>query len=143
MLWKTMKPVVTITILLLLLSISAYSNEEGSNEDVFSFRLVDGIKKTVVFFGKIDEEGKTFFYATGFLVRVQNIYHLLTAKHVVANMKTGKLQNDGMLVFFNSKDGSITSRSIENMKQMYKVNWIFHKNAEVDVAIIPFGIDLQ
>lgn len=143
MLWKTIKSVVIITILLLLLSILAYSNGEGSNEDVFSFRLVDEAKKTVVFIGKIDKEENIFLYATGFLVRVQNICHLLTAKHVVANMKTGKLQDDGMLVLFNSKDGGIASRSIENIKQRYKVNWIFHKNAEVDVAIIPFEIDLQ
>jgi hypothetical protein len=143
MLWKTMKPVIIITILLLLLSILDYSNGEVSNENVFSVKLVDEIKKTVVFIGKIDKEEKPFFYATGFLVRVQNIYYLLTAKHVVANMETGKLQDDGMLIFFNSKDGSIASRSIENIKQKYKVNWIFHKNAEVDVAIIPFGIDLQ
>lgn len=142
MLWKIINPV-AITILLLLFSILAYSNGEGSNENVFSSRLVDEIKKTVVFIGKIDKEEKTFFYATGFLVRVQNVYHLLTAKHVVANMETGKLQDDGMLVFFNSKDGSIASRSIENIKQIYKVTWIFHNNAEVDIAIIPFGIDLQ
>jgi len=143
MLWKTMKPVVIIVILLLLFPILAYSNGEGNNENVFSHRLVDEIRKTVVFIGKVDKEEKPFYYATGFLVRIQSVYHLLTAKHVVTNMETGKLRDDEMFVFFNSKDGGITSRSIENMKQTHKVNWIFHKNAEVDIAIIPFGINLQ
>lgn len=143
MLWKTMKPVVIIVILLLLFPILDYSNGEGNNESVFSPRLVDDIKKTVVFIGRVDKEEKPFYYATGFLVKIQSVYHLLTAKHVVANMETGKLWDDEMFVFSNLKDGGITSCSIENMKQAYKVNWIFHKNAEVDIAIIPFGINLQ
>ncbi len=91
----------------------------------------------------LTQEVRLRFYATGFLVSIQNVYHLLTAKHVVASMKTGKLQDEGMLVFFNSKDGRIGLRSIESVKKNYGVNWIFHKNVEVDVAIIPFGLDSQ
>jgi len=146
MLWKIMKPAVAMTILAFFLSLSAYSSEEAmkeSNEAGFMVSLVDEIKKTVVFLGEIDKEGKPRFYATGFLVSVQNIYHLLTAKHVVADMETGKLQDDGMLIFFNSKDGRIDARSMENIKQEFNVDWIFHENAEVDVAIIPFGLDPQ
>jgi len=146
MLWKIIKLFTVMTILVILLSVSAYSSGEAmkkSNRGGFMVSLVDEIKKTVVFLGKIDKEGKPYFSATGFLVRVQNICHLVTAKHVIVNMKTGKLQDDGMFVFFNSKDGRITSRSIENIKHKFNLNWIFHKNAEVDVAIIPFGLDLQ
>jgi len=143
MLWKTKKPVVIIAILLLLFPILAYGNGEGNNENVFSPRLVDEIKKTVVFIGGVGKEEKPFYNATGFLVSIQNINHLITAKHVVQDLETGKLRDDEMLVFFNSKDGGIISRSIENIKQAGKVNWIFHKNAEVDIAIIPFGINLQ
>jgi hypothetical protein len=106
-------------------------------------KLIEEIKKTVVFLGKIDHEGKPQFYATGFLVTVQNVYHLLTAKHIVVDMKTGKLQDDEMLVFFNLKDGGIAARSIKDIKRSSGANWIFHKNAEVDIAIIPFGLDPQ
>ncbi len=106
-------------------------------------KLIEEAKKTVVFLGKIDREGKPQFYATGFLVGVQNIYHLLTARHVVTDRETGELQDDKMLAFFNSKDGRITSRSIKDIKRNFNVNWIFHQNAEVDIAIIPFGLDPQ
>ena len=29
------------------------------------------------------------------------------------------------------------------MKRKFGVDWVFHKNAEVDIAIIPFGLDPQ
>ena len=103
--------------------------------------LIEEVKKTIVFLGKIDREGELQFYATGFLVNVENAYHLLTAKHVIADMKTNKLKDDEMHVFFNSKGGGIASRSIKDIKKGFEVNWIFHQNAEVDIAIIPFGLD--
>jgi hypothetical protein len=106
-------------------------------------KLIEEVKKTVVFLGKIDHEGKPQFYATGFLVSVQNIYHLLTAKHVVVDMKTSELKDDEILAFFNSQDGGIASLSIKDIKRSFGVNWIFHQNAEVDIAIIPFGLDPQ
>jgi len=106
-------------------------------------KLIEEIKKKVVFIGKVDHEGRPQFQATGFLVSVQNIYHLLTAKHVVVNIKTGELQDNEMLAFFNSKNGEIASRSIKDIKRRFGVNWIFHQNAEVDIAIIPFGLDPQ
>ncbi len=48
-----------------------------------------------------------------------------------------------MLSFFNSKDGKIASRSIEEIKKNFSVDWIFYENKEVDIAIIPFGLDTQ
>jgi|Deesub1362B_J571_1020462.scaffolds.fasta_scaffold08641_2 hypothetical protein len=106
-------------------------------------KLLEEVKKTVVFLGKIDNQKNSQFYATGFLVSVQNIYHLLTAKHVVLNIKTGKLQDNEMFAFFNSKDGGIAYRSIKDIKRDFGINWIFHQNPEVDIGIIPFGLDPQ
>lgn len=82
------------------------------------------------------------FYGTGVLIKVQDIYHLITAKHVVTKMQR-ELNDENMLIFFNSKDGSITFRSIEDVKNKFGVNWIFHENEKVDIAIIPFGLDPQ
>jgi len=48
-----------------------------------------------------------------------------------------------MIAFFNSKDGRIASRSIEEIKRNFSVDWIFHEKKEVDIAIIPFGLDPQ
>jgi hypothetical protein len=105
--------------------------------------LLDEIKKTIVFLGKTTEEGKIQFYATGFLVNIQNIFHLATAKHVVVDPRTGKFVDSGMLAFFNLKDGRISSRSIDQIKKDFAVNWIFHENKDVDIAVIPFGLDPQ
>jgi len=105
--------------------------------------LLDEIKKTIVFLGKTTEEGKIQFYATGFLVNIQNIFHLATAKHVVVDPKTGKFVDNGMLAFFNLKDGRIGSRSIDQIKKNFAINWIFHENNDVDIAVIPFGLDPQ
>jgi hypothetical protein len=105
--------------------------------------LINEIKKTIVFLGKTTAEGKIQFYATGFLVNIQNIFHLLTAKHVVVDPQTGNFIDRGMVAFFNSRDGKIVSRSIDDLKAHLAVNWIFHENRDVDIAIIPFGLDPQ
>lgn len=142
--WRIVKLAGAMTILTFLLSVSAYSNEEKTQgSGGFTGSQLNEIKKTVVFFAKIDDGGKPSFYATGFLVAVENVFHLVTAKHVVVNMKTGKLQDDGMFVSFNSKDGKIVLSPIEDIKKNFNVNWVFHKNAEVDIAVIPFRLNPQ
>lgn len=105
--------------------------------------LIGEIKKTIVFLGKTTREGKIQFYATGFLVSIQNVFHLVTAKHVVVDSETGEFIDSGMLAFFNLKGGTIGSRSIDEIKTHLAVNWIFHEDKDVDIAIIPFGLDPQ
>jgi hypothetical protein len=102
---------------------------------------VTDIKKTVVFLGRINPDGKPQIYATGFLVKVQETYHLLTAKHVVVNKLTGKMQDDNLLAFFNLRGGGITVRSIADMKKQFGIDWTFHQDPKVDIAIIPFLIN--
>jgi hypothetical protein len=131
---------------MLSISFLACSSNEKNNVSVgfvLDLALLNQIKKAVVFLGDIDTKGNPRFYATGSLVKVQNISYLITAKHVVVDRETGDFKDDKILVFFNSKDGTISSRSIENIKQRYNVDWIFHTNPEVDVAIIPFAFDTQ
>lgn len=105
--------------------------------------IIDEIKKTIAFLGKTTEKKEFRLSATGFLVNIQNIFHLATAKHVVLDAKTGSFIDSGMLAFFNQKDGTIGSRSIDEIKKNFAVNWIFHENKDVDIAIIPFGLDPQ
>jgi hypothetical protein len=138
---KIIKVFILITILFLFLSILSYSMAQKDIAEGHLFNLVNNINRTVVFLGDINKEGNPRFYATGALVKVQNIYHLITAKHVVLDRETGDFKDDKMLVFFNSKDGDIMSRPIENAKRDLDASWIFHTNPEVDIAIIPFGID--
>jgi len=102
--------------------------------------LIDEIKKTIVFLGKINEKREIQFHATGFLVSIKNIFHLATAKHVVVDSRTGEFIDSGTLAFFNLKDGKIGSRSLDKIKKNFAVNWIFHEDKNVDIAIIPFGL---
>jgi len=110
-------------------------------------KLINEIKKTVVFLGKITDKGEIDPNATGFLVNIQGIFHLMTAKHVVKEFKNGKFTDkfidEGMWVFFNTTDGKIGLRSIGDIKKKFGINWVFHENKDVDIAIIPFGLDVQ
>jgi hypothetical protein len=125
----------------------ANGNDETGKDDFGEsiFRQsIDEIKKAIVFFGNINDKGKPQFIATGFLVQMEKVFCLVTAKHVVVETKTGKPKEEDIRIFFNSQDGGITSRSIQELRKKYNLNWIFHPTDEaVDVAIIPFGLDLQ
>ena len=77
---KIIKVFILVTILFLFLSILNCSNGTKNVVGGVMFDLVNDIKKTVVFLGDINKEGNPRFYATGALVKVQNIYHLITAE---------------------------------------------------------------
>ena len=83
---------------------------------------IDDIKKAVVFLGEVTGKGKPDFHATGFLVNIHKVYHLVTAKHVVVDKNSGKIDDNRMHVFFNSEDGNINRRSIQEIKNQGKIN---------------------
>ena len=103
-------------------------------------RLLEIIKKTVAFLGKLDEDGKPQPFATGFFVSLGGILHLVTAKHVIVDPENESPRDAGMLVFYNGKDGRIRSRSIDDLKRL-NFTWVFHKKREVDIGILPFHYD--
>lgn len=105
--------------------------------------LLNDIKKTVVFLGTINEKGETVIRATGFLISINNVFHLVTAKHVVLDPRSGRPVDSGMQVLFNLKEGKVGQRPLDEIKKTFAVDWIFHPNSDVDVAIIPFGLDLE
>ncbi len=56
---------------------------------------------------------------------------------------TEERRDRDMFIFFNCKDGTLGKRSLDAIKKNHKVNWIFHpENADVDIAIIPFGLEV-
>jgi hypothetical protein len=110
---------------------------------IFSKRLLEQFRKTVVFLGGFNEKGEIAPQATGFLVTINNIFPLVTAKHVVFDIKKESFIDNSMLMFFNTLDGKIQLRSIDQIKSSFECNWIFHQNREVDIAIMPFGYDQQ
>lgn len=106
-------------------------------------RQLGSLKKSVVFLGKIQKDGKPNIFATGSLVYIGETYHLLTAKHVVINPSTGKEQDEDLLAFFNLKGGGVAVRSISEIKSKYGLKWIFHSDPSVDIALIPFLVDIK
>lgn len=103
--------------------------------------LIEQIKKTVVFLGRLDEQGRANFIATGFLISVADVLHLVTAKHVVISTKTGKPADEGLCVFFNLKTGGIGHRRLDVIKQQFNLQWLVHQRANVDIAMIPFALN--
>lgn len=77
-------------------------------------------------------------YATGFLMGLGGVNHIVTAKHVIMDAN-GKLQDKNLKFFFNGKNGKIINRSIKDLKRS-GANWIFHDNKHVDIAIIPINV---
>ena len=102
-------------------------------------KLLEDIKKATVFLGII-EKGKYNFIATGFLIEINNIFHLVTARHVVFDSKNGKFVDENLFIFFNNKEGKIVFRKISDIKQKFKVNWVIDKT-KIDIALIPFGLN--
>lgn len=111
--------------------------------------LLNQIKQTVVFIGRFqkDEDGrpKSFPIGTGFLVNIQGKLHLATAKHVVCRVDktTGKAieEREGLRVFLNGKgDANVLAYPLEELKKT-GLNWYFHPDEKIDIAITPFPID--
>jgi hypothetical protein len=73
-------------------------------------------------------------------MQIDGIHHLVTAKHVIAR-KDGTVDDEGMVIFFNLVSGTRAFRTLEMTKNKFKVDWIFHQNRDVDIALIPIGID--
>ncbi|MCH7927933.1 MAG: hypothetical protein IID03_08125, partial [Candidatus Dadabacteria bacterium] len=77
--------------LLLLLSLFIISSINSQAESV-DRKFLNDIKQTVVFLGHLKPEIKDkkeyvipVPTATGFLVSIEGVFHLITAKHVIAN----------------------------------------------------------
>lgn len=107
--------------------------------------LINQTRKTIAFLGKPKGDDLTF-YATGFFVNVEDILHLVTAKHVIYDSKTQKLTDEEMQVVVTAKEGSGVGgvrHSIKLSKEKFETEWIFHQNENVDIAIIPSGIDKE
>jgi len=117
----------------------------GVNTQAQQQNPIEIIKKTCVFIGELNQKGEPEYYGTGFLVEISGRLHLVTAKHVVMeNINghfTGKMIDSTYQVFFNKKDKSLGWHSLNEIKNYFNVKWIFHKNPNVDIAIIPFGAD--
>ncbi|MGA2876994.1 MAG: trypsin-like peptidase domain-containing protein [Nitrososphaerales archaeon] len=104
-------------------------------------KILEQVKKTVVFLGDGGGEVKPSFYATGCLLSFQGMTHLVTAKHVVIDNATQQERNPAMRVFYNNINGVGCARAIQDVRSQFGTDWVFHVNPDVDIAILPWGID--
>ncbi len=109
--------------------------------------FINQTKKNIIYFGVKDESNKISFVATGFLIDIDGAYHLVTAKHVIVNKKDGKLtdkiNDDNLYVILNQFSGIQKEASLKKLREEKKVSWIFHSNAQVDIALLPFYLDVK
>lgn len=104
--------------------------------------MIANAKKCVVFLGTINEQGVPNLLATGSLVLVDNVFYLVTAKHVIYDKMKEQLKDENIAVFYNMKNGQVAARKLSSFKND-DIYWIFHENPEVDIAMLPFPIDLK
>ena len=101
-------------------------------------------KKAIVFLGReyVDNDGKTehTWIGTGILIAFKGIYCLCTAKHVIYDANK-KRSYENLFIGYNSKTGGIAGARLDELKKKYSIEWAFHKNNEVDIAIIPIEVD--
>jgi len=102
--------------------------------------------KTIVLIEQLkqDEKGNNIFVSvgTGFITEHETFNILITCKHVVFDNEQ-KTFLPNLFASFNQKDGTLGRRSLETLKKELKIDWFFHKEPNVDLAIMPFGIDQE
>jgi hypothetical protein len=107
---------------------------------------VEAHRKNIVVLGYVDKTNNISLVGTGFLVEIDSISHLITAKHVVTlkgprGEPTNTFLDSNLYAFYYSKSSQVKSKKISDIKNKYKVNWLIHKDSLVDVAMLPFDID--
>lgn len=108
-------------------------------------KLIEDLKKTIVFLGDFDTEGKPRPFATAFLVQVATVFLLVTAKHVVVDDHSKEVDDDKLYAFYNCLTAGVSYayRNLAGFRKREKLEWIFHPNDEVDIGMIPFPINPQ
>jgi hypothetical protein len=117
-----------------------YKKETDKRESLV--RFIDDVKRTVVFLSKPDDDGKDMYFATAFIIAIDDIQYLVTAKHAVTDRRTKQISDEGKKVYFNLKTGEYSARSFEEIKNSHNVEWITHPDHDVDIAMIPFGMNV-
>lgn len=102
------------------------------------FDVFQDVKKSVVFLGEPGATGPVI-RATGFIIDVGNVTHLVTARHVLVDPK-GKRVDENLTVFFNLKKGGVGNRPIDEVRRPLGIDWIMAGDGSSDIAMIPFAL---
>ncbi len=80
-------------------------------------KLIEEIKKSVVFLSVQQDTNISDPKGTGFIVELDGVFHLVTAKHVVSGFE------NNVIALLNSKTGGIIGKQLFNNQRM---KWIHH-----------------
>ena len=60
-------------------------------------------------------------FVTAFIVNVDNLIHVITAKHVVVNPSDQTYRDERLMAFFNEEDGKRRVFSICNHEKLFSI----------------------
>lgn len=104
--------------------------------------LIESRKKAIVFLGYYNEiDDRTEPIATGFLIRKEGLFILVTAKHVVFNSSKNEFIDQNLLMFASGKNNDTIIIPISHFKNLFDTDWFFHPDENIDIAIIPISFD--
>lgn len=103
--------------------------------------LSAGVKKSVIFLGRMNPKNEPEFSGTAFLIDMENIHYLVTAKHVVEEFRNTFGSDNALAFYYNLKNQKYSYNLFSNLKKKHDVDWVFASNS--DIAVIPFGISKE
>jgi hypothetical protein len=98
-------------------------------------RLHQDMRKTVVFIGRRLIDGTFDSIGTAFFLAHRGLAHLVTAKHIAL-----PLGDDPFDIRLNTPDGQSGTLHVDGGLG-HHMDWFFHEDPDVDVAIAPFRFD--
>jgi hypothetical protein len=124
-------------LIVIILTVSLSSTSYSQSIDI------EGHRRNIIVIGSYDKANdKISFIATGFLILVDSVFHLVTAKHVITN-NTATIDDSNLYAFYYLKSGLVVNKKITDIKSKYNVKWLVHSNPNVDIAVLPFDIDAK
>lgn len=94
--------------------------------------IISQIKQSTVFLGLM-KNNEPVYTGTGFLIQVDDVFYIATAKHVVEK------NYEQMLIFLNNKNFGVNFKSIQGILKQ-GLSWKKHGNNSVDIALLPFPL---
>ena len=108
--------------------------------------MIDEIKKVVVFIGsdRVVSKNKVedVFCGTGFLLNIDGLFFVGTAKHVIYDKSTGENKKN-LWSAVRLKNGRYKKVYLDDIRNKYAVDWLVHKTKKYDVALLPIELDQQ
>lgn len=95
--------------------------------------LISKIRQSTVFLGFIDNNNPVFV-GTGFLIHVNRVFYIVTAKHVVEK------DHHRMFIFLNAKNFGVNCKPISRILND-GWSWKKHGDNSVDIALLPFPLE--